>query len=387
MKMKFLPRLALVLSLSYGQMVAQDASKASAASQVSLDDEETAVLIPVTLYQKKVFFAVDTGSDLTLLDVKYRERLGLPVDGVNVSTAFSDLPMVVYSPPELTVGDQSLRPERVGCLDLNFLQKVVGKTFDGVLGMDLLKHYVVPFDPAKAIFSLSSKVSKSTKKHATAIPLTTGGSQEHFQLQARINNSVPVNLRIDSGNNGFLSLNQADWNRVFPDEKSRVREFLSVGADARPQMSKNARVQTITIGTNVYTNVIAKLLSNPGLSSQLGYGFLKQHVSTLDFSNQVFYLTPSSHFGELDERSMSGLALIRADSKIMVYSVMQDSPAFEAGIRAGQELVSINGNETASLSLKSIRQILRQKAGSQVVIKVRQGDQTEEIKLRLREFI
>jgi hypothetical protein len=367
--------------------VAQSSSKKSASNKVTLDDDGLGMLVPVTLYKKHVLFTVDTGSDLTLLDAKYKNDLGLPVDSGVASTPFSELPLIVYQSPELTVGHQNLQPQYVGCIDLKFLQMVVGKSFDGVLGMDLLKRYVVTFNPDKEFFSLSSHVPKSVKKHAMAVPLIAVDPQEHLQLQAWINNSTPINFGVDSGDSGFLSLNQTDWNKIFPDEKGHVHETLTVGAEGQPQATKSARIQTIVIGTNVYTNVIAYLSTNPNISSRLGFGFLKQHVVTLDFSNRVLYLTPSRYFGEIEEKNMSGLSLIKSDSKIMVYAVDQNSPAFEAGIRAGQELISINGEKADLMPLKVIRQILRQKDGAQVGVEVRQEDQTKKIMLRLRKSI
>ena len=69
---------------------------------------------------------------------------------------------------------------------------------------------------------------------------------------------------------------------------------------------------------------------------------------------------------------MSGLRLLKADGKIVVYSVDEGSPAFLAGLKAEDEIISINGKLSSSLGLKQIRELLQEKDGKKMAIKASQ---------------
>ena len=132
-------------------------------------------------------------------------------------------------------------------------------------------------------------------------------------------------------------------------------------------------MQNVIIGTNEYTNLIASLGPTVEHSTRLGQGFFRRHVCYFDFPNQKLYLLPGEHFRDQDEENMSGMYPLRIAGKMMVYSVEQGSPAFEAGIRQDDELISINGQKAAPLKLKAISEMLRSQPGAKIAVDVRRG--------------
>jgi hypothetical protein len=134
-----------------------------------------------------------------------------------------------------------------------------------------------------------------------------------------------------------------------------------------------ARVQSVIIGTNQYTNLIAGMVSKIELSSHLGQGFFRRHVCYFDFPDQKLYLLPGEHFRDPDEQNMSGMYPLRMAGRIMVYSVVQGSPAFEAGVRQDDELISINGQKAVLLKLKTISEMLRSQPGAKIAVDVMRG--------------
>lgn len=67
--------------------------------------------------------------------------------------------------------------------------------------------------------------------------------------------------------------------------------------------------------------------------------------------------------------------------EIVVVSPIEDTPAFEAGIRSKDVIVEIDGESTANMDLNEAVNRIRGTAGSQVQIKVRRGDQEIEYEL------
>jgi C-terminal processing protease CtpA/Prc len=65
-------------------------------------------------------------------------------------------------------------------------------------------------------------------------------------------------------------------------------------------------------------------------------------------------------------------------------SVDKGSPAFRAGIRQGDEIISINGQKASSLGLKPLGLMLRAKPGARIRVGVQRGEQTRQSQFVLR---
>jgi carboxyl-terminal processing protease len=79
------------------------------------------------------------------------------------------------------------------------------------------------------------------------------------------------------------------------------------------------------------------------------------------------------------------LALRAPDERIVVIAPLDASPAAEAGIRSGDELVSVDGRSVEELGLESTAAALRGPAGSDVLVRLREPDGRErEVGLRRR---
>jgi predicted metalloprotease with PDZ domain len=132
----------------------------------------------------------------------------------------------------------------------------------------------------------------------------------------------------------------------------------------------------VQIGTNRYTNLIAQLVPSSTLPSQLTQTFIRRHILTLDFPNRLLHLAPGKHFADAEEASLSRMLPVEVAGKIVVSSVEQGSPAFRAGIRQDDQIVSINGEEASSLGLKPLRQLLQAKPGTELRVVVKRGEET-----------
>jgi predicted aspartyl protease len=355
-------------------------------SEVHLFDDETSVRIAVSLMGQEVCFTVDTGSELTILDKLYEDRLGAPLRTTAASTTVShSAAFTVFQAPEFKIGNEPFKLSSVGSLDLSGLRMVAGVQFDGILGMDAMEKQVVCFDLDKGTFAILQEIPHQLTQKALAVPLRRVGARA-YAVQARLNGVGSINLLLDSGDNGFISLNQHDWELVFGGRKS-ARSFHLVGADGQPTETQVARLDEVFVSTNRYTNVIVRLVPNPASPSSIGFGFIRQHRAVCDFPNEMMYLTPGKKFGEMVDYNMSGLSLVKANDKVVVYSVRTESPAFHSGVRAGDEILSINGKAATSLELKSIRQMLGTKPGDPISIQGERASKKLDFSFKLRREI
>ena len=96
----------------------------------------------------------------------------------------------------------------------------------------------------------------------------------------------------------------------------------------------------------------------------------------LDYGRNRLILEPSYTFAEPFDRAFSGIA-VRGEGPdyrtFLVKEVLEDSSATEAGIQAGDVIMSVGGVGADSLTLTTIGEMLEQPVTRQLII--RRGDQ------------
>ena len=370
-----------------------DAFKPAPSRPVRDDDGEAAVCrlgdafeIPATLFGETKHLVVDTGATTAVLDITNRVRLGEPLTRIPIYTSLSiGTELAVYSCPGIRIAGRQFAPLWTVCDDLTRVRVVTGESFDGILGMSCLKHYVVCFDCDQASFSIGGPVPERVKKSALAIPLKPARTSLGVVVEVNINGLGPFRFGIDSGNSGYgsIALNEHDWQMVFAQKKPKTALVTLGGLGNQTHPSQLARLDTVQIGTNRYVNLIAQLVPSSTLPSQLSQAFIRRHILTLDFPNQLLYLAPGKHFADAEEPSLSGMLPVEVAGKIVVSSVDQESPAFRAGIRQDDQIISINCRDASSLGLKPLRQMLQAKPGTRIRVVVRRGEQTRKFRFTL----
>ena len=101
----------------------------------------------------------------------------------------------------------------------------------------------------------------------------------------------------------------------------------------------------------------------------------------------MLYLLPGHDFNRPEETDMSGLHILNMDGKITVYSADKDAPAYKVGIRANDQILSLNGQDAASLPLQSIREMLKSKPGDEIKMQIKRGGQTNSVTFRLKRLL
>ena len=370
-----------------------DAFKPVPSRPVRDDDGRAAVCplgdvfdIPVTLFGETKHLVVDTGATTAVLDVTNRVRLGDPLARIPIYTSLAmGTELAVYSCPGIRIAGRQFAPLWTVCDDLTTARVVTGETFDGILGMSCLKHYVVCFDCDQARFSIGGPVPESVKKSALAIPLKAARTSLGVVVEAKINGRGPFRFGLDSGNSGCgsIALNEHDWQMVFAQKTPKTALVMLGGLGNQSHLSQLARLDTVQIGTNRYTNLIAQLVPSSALPSQLTQAFIRRHILTLDSPSQFLYLAPGKHFADAEEASLSGMLPVEVAGRIVVYSVDQGSPAFQAGVRRDDQIISINGQDVSALGLKPLRQMLQAKPGTRIQVVVRRGEETPQFEFVL----
>ena len=144
---------------------------------------------------------------------------------------------------------------------------------------------------------------------------------------------------------------------------------LRVPGGASPVRGVDAAVLRGDLG-----EVLAGDVGEP-VDGLLGYSFLKHYRIALDFPRGLLWLDPSRGdvVDRLEEYSHPGLQLESVGGAVRVLAVAEGSPAARAGIRAGDELVAIDGESISGLDVVMISRRLEGAPGTALLLHLRRG--------------
>ena len=162
-----------------------------------------------------------------------------------------------------------------------------------------------------------------------------------------------------------------------------------------PARSLLARSRSLKLGSVEVSNVVTMLslqkkgaFSNVYVAGNVGAGVLRRFTVTFDYGHQKLYFEPSSVDPGRDAFDRSGMWLNRGDGFFEVVDVITGSPAEEAGIRAGDRIVSVDGAAAGGLRLPDLRLRLRtDPPGTRVRFRVKSGESEREATVVLKDLV
>jgi hypothetical protein len=262
-----------------------------------------------------------------------------------------------------------------------------GTRIDGIIGPALLAHFTVTIDAAGGTMVLAPPASGPLGE----LPMRTfaGG---HPTTPCTIA-GVATRCTLDTGSRLTVTL-MRPFLDAHPAIDARATtapgvEGYGIGGPAR------GRLGDVTIGLDGhaltlvgdYTNQRVGAFASRSVGANVGEGVLRRFVVTYDVARGRAHLIPSAAFGEPDRVDRSGLFLVRHDDATIVLDVRPGTPASAAGVRADDELLSVDGTPAAALGLDKIRARLRDASDTHVRLRVRDGAGVREIDLALADYV
>jgi len=154
------------------------------------------------------------------------------------------------------------------------------------------------------------------------------------------------------------------------------------------------RTQTLSLGGIEVHQPVTELLEDVGGigageddSGNVGTGILRQFNITFDYSHHRLYFEKNANFGTTDVFNRSGLEVRIQPGGPVIASVLEDSPAQEAGISAGDTIMAINGWTGDQINAERLFNTFWQKPGTIVRLSVRRLGKTRHVLLKLRDIL
>ena len=340
-------------------------------------------------------FIFDTGG-LNFVTPTLAASLGLKSEGQlqggGAGAAHMDFGMTKVN--SLQLGSAEVKNQVFVVAPVEPMAKIEGVGMPGMVGYETFRRFVTRIDYGKGTITLIMPDAFDAKDAGTAIPINFNGNT--IEATA-VYDGVSGNFTIDTGSRASLTLNSPFAAAHQLNKSGKTLDAVTGWGVGGPTRSIAMRGDTLAIGPLTINGPVVELstdtkggFAETSLAGNIGAGILKRYVVTLDYEHRVMYLKPVTRtVPDLDTFDRSGMWInVADDGGFAVVDVTKDAPAAEAGLRAGDEIVAVDGKPAASLKVYEVRQMLRDApAGTKMTLSVKRGDQTSDVTLTLRDLI
>ncbi len=401
------------------------------------------VIIPVELNGTKLSFLLDTGVNTTLV-FSIAEN-----DSLNLNNAIPKKIRGLGNGGVINALESKNNTLQVGkAVDKKHaLYVVFDETFNfssrmgvpvhGILGYDFFKNFVVKTD------YISSKLTIYNPKLQKRKPWR---KCEEFDLQFQANKpfvSVKVSeesglsaiqLLIDSGSSDGLWLFR-EKKYISEEPKNYFHDFLGLGLSGNI-FGKRSKINELGMGSYSLHNVSASFPNEAALKNivffkhregSLGAAVLKRFTVYMDYPNGKMFLKKNSNFSKPFYYNMSGITLqhdgtvtvkdvqeVRTGSlnlsqsdrnngaitipvnpvfsfflapRIVIADLREGSPASQAGLQEGDEVVSVNNRAAYKYKLYELSALFSSKADRTIYMLIERDGKRFKKKFKLRKLL
>ena len=344
-------------------------------------------------------FIFDTGAGGTIISAGTAAKLGIIGDETVSRQGGTGMASVELSTKHtVDVGDITFKNITLGIAELDHIQRRFGMQTDGVIGWEILSKYAVRLNYDTMRIEIYDNKKFDYDFGDSGYPIEVQGTTifTNITVTFKSGNTFTGKVVVDTG-----SGNNIHFNTPFTEENDLLAEMNTYYEQETQSLSTESSHIYITMLANLNISdyefsalpaiiAIAETgaLSWSGPMGILGNGVLKRFNVFIDLQQKMMSLEPNQLYYDQFEVNCSGLELVTDDmfQKVIVDHVHVGSPAEDAGLKVGDEIVQIDGANTSEFQLPQIRSILSQD-GKDVELLVDREGELHSYLLRLRALI
>ncbi len=339
-----------------------------------------------------ITFVLDTGFDVSILDADVAAQLGLQVLDSKTEAQPGGIVETGRLPPvSLAIGGLLVDELVLTTVPLSGAGAFVGRTVDGILGHDVLERFVVDIDYPNRRLRFHPSEGWHHSGPGQILPVVIEESEVFLSagIVMPTGRTVFGSFKLDTGSVDVAGLN---LNFVSDSEllDSTTRELnmggVAVGGSTEGRLFRAA---AFVIGADRFdAPLIGYTVDSGGFENRddagtVGAAVLARYRLILDYSRNRIILEDGPKTGEKVTEGHSGMLVVSpgpAFDTLVIAQVIPGSPAAEAGLAPGDEVVSMDGR--SDWTLPDVRLALEQPGPVDLV--VRNDGESREVRLQRR---
>ncbi|WP_027001753.1 PDZ domain-containing protein [Hugenholtzia roseola] len=277
-----------------------------------------------------------------------------------------------------------------------------GKKIQGIMGYDFFKNFIIKIDYHTKLLTFyhPEKYTPKIKRKTQVFDLELQNKKPYIKLDYFLYDSLskqkvkrPIKVLVDTGGSHALWLD-AYYNDLIKLPAETAPTYIGKGFNG-DIFGAVGKIEGLGVGKQAFTSLLTTFPDSLSLNAapqkdgrqgSIGGEILRRFEVIIDYPNQKLYLKPNRYLKDPIYYNRAGLEIVAPMPDFpyfLVGQVERDSPADLAGLKAQDQLVSINGTPVSEYSLGEIQLFFRKRAGTKIWVSFRREGQTEVQRVRL----
>ena len=266
-----------------------------------------------------------------------------------------------------------------------------GASIHGVIGYDLLNKYVIELDYDEQLLTFYNSSSYRYEGSGERLPIYVVQNLPIADARVIAYNGVSFEgqFMVDTGARSDVIISSPSVIKY--DLAENIGSYYSlrasVGTSTRRTKMRYGRLASFAFANKEFKDIPVALSSdNKGVLSMdfidgiIGARLLKRFKLIFDYERSKLYLEPGSAIDDSYVINLTGFTLSFQDAQPVIKNLIDRSPADKAGLRNGDQIVSINTVLVENMSPEEIRKAF-ENTGETLALVIRRSD-----KLKYTEF-
>jgi len=346
----------------------------SAPIDVPVELTQSHVFVPVKIGRsaRPSWFLLDTGAQFSALAQTTVDTMHLVTHGEGRARGAGTAVVrtTILRDIDLTIGGLPVNVSQMSGLPLTPVSLAEGRAIDGILGYSVLREYAIDVDYERRRLRFHDATTSIAPDGAVVVPITfdSGHPVAAAELTLPDGRVLPMRLMVDTGAHAAVVVNRpfAEKHRIYDALSPSIDAAFGVGVGGATRQRYGRAKRVAFAGFAFDAPVISAAMDRAGATAMaqidglIGAEILRRFTVTLDYPHRRLLLAPNRALREPFELDMAGLAFKAADLKfdrILVRFVLPNSPASEAGLQEGDEVVTIDGRDAPALTIDGIHEL------------------------------
>lgn len=343
------------------------------------------IIITATIQGEEFDFILDSGAP-NLISKSLADQLGLTM--ASESKAIDSRGhvgfMEIVTMDTIKIGSLAFTNTAALVYALDSITELHCMNVDGLIGSNLMRHAIwdISYSEEKIIIT-DDRGKLNIPENAPLITFTTSVQGSPY-FHANYDDIKIKNILFDLGSGGNLSVPQKSFNKIINREATTpikgygARSFGVFGSCY--DTSYYALIQKIHMGNIPVDSVLMSTEKNSRVSPILGTSVLRHYDFVIDWQRKEILLRNRDPGHRLKKSFGFGYGLEENELKVMF--VFDNSPASNAGITAGTQILEIYGKDVEELSLEGYCSIRNFNFEEETIfLRIKKGDSSREVKL------